>query len=212
MTSKAKLEIRRSVAKDAKDRVLFDRVVAIVNTVYFSPRPNNGRTKRTNNYAGDNGFAFNVEIAAGIRERTARRRGKNREIEPKTAGFGMLATDPNGLQRGVGKALVGAAETWVLSQGFGEMEIEIVRAENLKSHNQLLHDRHTRLNYIEITTFLIIEHIPEIALTKANLRWYRLSHATQLKQRNNRNVDTNDIPVVCSISHLGAFIYDRFGF
>ena len=35
MTSKAKLEIRRSEAKDAKDRVLFDRVVAIVNTVYF---------------------------------------------------------------------------------------------------------------------------------------------------------------------------------
>ena len=61
------------------------------------------------------------------------------------------------------------------------MEIEIVRAENRSSHNQLLHDWHTRLNYIEITTFLIIEHIPEIALTKANLRWYRLLQATQLK-------------------------------
>ena len=73
--------------------------------------------KRTNIDAGDNGFAENVKIAAGISERTARRRGKNREIDPKTAGFGMLATDPNGLQRGVGKALVGAAEAWVLAEG-----------------------------------------------------------------------------------------------
>ena len=35
MTSKAKLEIRRSEATDAEDRVLFGRVVAIVNTAYF---------------------------------------------------------------------------------------------------------------------------------------------------------------------------------
>ena len=35
MTSKAKLEIRRSETTDAEDRVLFDRVVAIVNTAYF---------------------------------------------------------------------------------------------------------------------------------------------------------------------------------
>ena len=43
------------------------------------------------------------------------------------------------------------------------MEIEIVRAENPNSHDQLLHDWHTRSNYIEITTFHIIELIPEIA-------------------------------------------------
>ena len=43
------------------------------------------------------------------------------------------------------------------------MEIEIVRAENPNSHKQLLHDWYTRLNYIEIATFPIIERIPEIA-------------------------------------------------
>ncbi len=52
----------------------------------------------------------------------------------------MLAANPNGLQRGVGKALVGAAEAWALAEGFGEMEIKIVRAENPNGHKQLLHD------------------------------------------------------------------------
>ena len=89
---------------------------------------------RTNIDAGDYAFAENAEIAAGIRERTASRRSKILEIEPKTAGFGILANDSNGLQRGVGKALVGAAEAWVLTDGFGEMAIEIVRAEN--PHNR----------------------------------------------------------------------------
>ncbi|MEE3094055.1 MAG: hypothetical protein VX340_08170 [Pseudomonadota bacterium] len=35
MTSKAKLEICRSEATDAEDRVSVDRVVAIVNAAYF---------------------------------------------------------------------------------------------------------------------------------------------------------------------------------
>ena len=39
-----------------------------------------------------------------------------------------------------GKALVGAAEAWALAEGFSEMEIEIVRAENPNGHKQLLHD------------------------------------------------------------------------
>ena len=96
--------------------------------------------KRTNIDAGDHGFAKITEIATSIRERTARQRGKNREIDPKTAGFRMLAADPNGLQRGVGKALVGAAEAWALAEGFSEMEIKFVRAKNPNGHKQLLHD------------------------------------------------------------------------
>jgi hypothetical protein len=35
MTSQAKLEIRRSEATDAKDRAFVDRIVAIVNALYF---------------------------------------------------------------------------------------------------------------------------------------------------------------------------------
>ena len=35
MTSKAKLEIRRSEATNAEDRVSVDRIVAIVNAAYF---------------------------------------------------------------------------------------------------------------------------------------------------------------------------------
>ena len=58
----------------------------------------------------------------------------------KTAGFGMLATGSSSLQRGVGKALVGAAEAWALAEGFSEMEIELVQAENPNAHKQLLHD------------------------------------------------------------------------
>ena len=81
----------------------------------------------------------------------------------KTAGFGMLATGSSSLQRGVGKALVGAAKAWVLAEGFGEMELEIVRAENPNNHQQLLHNWYTGLNYIEIATLLIIERIPKIA-------------------------------------------------
>ena len=92
---------------------------------------------------------------------------KIEKIDPKTAGFGMLAADPNGLQRGVGKALVGAAEAWALAEGFSEMEIEIVRAENPNGDKQLLHDWNTRLNYIKIATFRIIEQIPEIAAYKS---------------------------------------------
>ena len=90
-------------------------------------------------------LAFASEQLAGV--------VKFEKIEPKTAGFGMLANDPNGLQRGVGKALVGAAEAWVLAGGFSEMEIEIVRAENPNGHKQLLQDCHTILNYIKIATF-----------------------------------------------------------
>ena len=100
-------------------------------------------------------LAFAGEQLAGV--------VKIEKIDPKIAGFGMLATDPNGLQRGAGKALVGAAEAWALAEGFGEMEIEIVRAENPNTHKQLLHDWYTRLNYIKIATFPIIERIPEIA-------------------------------------------------
>ena len=65
---------------------------------------------------------------------------KIEKFDSKTAGFGMLAADPNGLQRGVGTALVGASEAWALAEGFSEMEIEIVRAENPNAHKQLLHD------------------------------------------------------------------------
>ncbi|MEC8200732.1 MAG: GNAT family N-acetyltransferase [Pseudomonadota bacterium] len=65
---------------------------------------------------------------------------KIEKIDTKTVGFGMLAADPNGLKRGVGKALVGAAEAWALAEGFSEMEIEIVRAENPNGHKQSLHD------------------------------------------------------------------------
>ena len=66
--------------------------------------------KRTNIDAGDYRFAENAEIATGIRERTASQRGKNRENRLENGGFGMLAADPNGLQRGVRKALVDLAE------------------------------------------------------------------------------------------------------
>ncbi len=55
------------------------------------------------------------------------------KIDPKGSGFGMLANDSNGLRRGVDKALVGAAEAWVLASGFGEIEIEIVCNENSHS-------------------------------------------------------------------------------
>ena len=43
--------------------------------------------KRAKIDAGDYGFAENAEIAAGIREQTARRRGKNREKRPENCGF-----------------------------------------------------------------------------------------------------------------------------
>ena len=130
---------------------------------------------------------------------------KIEKIDPKTAGFGMLAADPNGLQRGVGKALVGAAEAWALAEGFSEMEIEIVRAENPNGDKQLLHDWNTRLNYIKIATFRIIEQIPEIAAYKSKPSFSAVYRKlTQLTQRNNRNADTDDIAVVCSVSILGA--------
>ncbi|MEC7658298.1 MAG: GNAT family N-acetyltransferase, partial [Pseudomonadota bacterium] len=54
-------------------------------------------------------LAFASEQLAGV--------VKIEKIDPKTAGFGMLAADPNGLQRGAGKALVGAAEAWPLRKG-----------------------------------------------------------------------------------------------
>ena len=92
--------------------------------------------KRTNIDAGDYELlktrklllAFASEQLAGV--------VKIAEIDPKTAGFGMLATDPNGLQRGVRKALVDLAEAWALAEGFSEMEIEIIRAENPNGHTQ----------------------------------------------------------------------------
>ena len=170
MISKAKLEIRRSEATDAEDSALVDRVVAIVNAAYFwseAEQRNNEKERTSTPEITDLLkkrkllLAFASEQLAGV--------VKIEKIGPKIAGFGILATDPNGLQRGVSKALVGAAEAWALAEGFGETEIEIVCAENPNSHKQLLHDWYTRLNYIEIATFPVIERIPEITpLQKQN--------------------------------------------
>jgi GNAT superfamily N-acetyltransferase len=42
--------------------------------------------------------------------------------------LGMLAVAPRGQGRGLGKALVEAGESWLRSQGVGELELEIVSA------------------------------------------------------------------------------------
>ena len=119
--------------------------------------------KRTNIDAGDHGFAKITEIAAGICERTARRRGKNRKNRPENGGFwdagGRSEWSTTRCRQSVGWR----GGSLALAEGFSKMEIEIVRAENPNGHRQLLHDWYTRLNYIKIATFPIIERIPEIA-------------------------------------------------
>jgi len=164
MTAGAGLTIRPSHAPDADNRVLIDRIVALVNAAYdwseaeqWTEEKERTSTSEITDLLtkGKLLLAFTGEQLAGV--------VKIEKIDGKTAGFGMLATDPNGLQRGIGKALVFAAEAWAVNEGFEEMEIEIVRAENPNAHKRLLHDWYTRLNYIEIATYPIIERIPEIA-------------------------------------------------
>ena len=88
MTSKAKLEIRRSEATDAKDRAFVDRVVAIVNAAYFWSEAEQWTDEKERTSTPEITDLLKItEIAAGIRERTARRRGKNRENRPENGGF-----------------------------------------------------------------------------------------------------------------------------
>ena len=42
---------------------------------------------------------------------------KIEEVAPNIGGFGMLSTDPNSLGKGIGQALVNAAETWTRGSG-----------------------------------------------------------------------------------------------
>ena len=51
------------------------------------------------------------------------------KVAPNVGGFGMLSTDPNSLGKGIGQALVRAAETWARGSGYQEVEIKVVRGE-----------------------------------------------------------------------------------
>ena len=81
--------------------------------------------KRTNIDAGDYRFAEKRKLPLAFANEQLASVVKIEKFDSKTAGFGMLAADPNGLQRGVGTALVGASEAWALAEGFSEMEIEM---------------------------------------------------------------------------------------
>lgn len=85
------------------------------------------------------------------------------EVAPTIGGFGMLATDPHSLSRGIGRALVETAETWARNAKYEEMEIEIVRGDPPNEHKKFLHEWYTRLGYIEQATYPIAQRIPELA-------------------------------------------------
>lgn len=159
-----RLIIRRSDARDAKTPETVARIVAIVNEAYHWSEAEQWTDEKTRTDMAEIGLllanqkmllAYVEDILAGV--------VKIEKVTTGIGGFGMLATDPDGLRKGVGRALVVEAETWAREMGLVEMEIEIVRTEPPNDHKRLLHEWYSRLGYIEQETFPVAERIPEIA-------------------------------------------------
>ena len=88
---------------------------------------------------------------------------KIEEITPEVSGFSMLSAAMENMGRGVGRALVAAAERWARNSGYQKMEIEIVRSDPPNDHKSFLQDWYTRLGYVEQSTYPISLRIPELA-------------------------------------------------
>lgn len=156
--------IRRSTKDDAHTPEIVGRLVNIINEAYrWSEAEQWTREKERTNAAeiaellsaGSMLLAFIGETIVGV----VKIEQKDRDM----GGFGMLATDPDGLGQGTGRALVAEAETWGREMNLSAMEIEIVRAEQPNDHKRFLHEWYTRLGYVEQATYPIAERIPEIA-------------------------------------------------
>ena len=93
MTSQAKLKIRRSEATDAKDRAFVDRIVAIVNAAYFWSEAEQWTDEKERTSTPEITDLLKSRKLLRHYERAARRRRKNREIDPKTLGFVTLAAN-----------------------------------------------------------------------------------------------------------------------
>lgn len=65
------------------------------------------------------------------------------------AGFGMLATDPQYRNRGIGKKLIQAAEDWAMGKGCKVMRLEILTPNN-QPHlgKEFLKNWYTKMGYV----------------------------------------------------------------
>ena len=162
--SQPALIIRRADTSDAATPETVERIVAIINEAYRWSEAEQWTDEKTRTeHAEVSLLLTNQKMLLAYTDNTLAGVVKIEEIAPGIGGLGMLATDPDGLKKGVGRALVAEAEAWGRSMGFAEMEIEIVRAESPNAHKILLHEWYTRLGYIEQETYPIAERIPEIA-------------------------------------------------
>ncbi len=162
--SQPALIIRRADTSDAATPETVERIVAIINEAYrWSEAEQWTEEKTRTEHAEVSLLLTNQKMLLAYADNTLAGVVKIEEIAPGIGGFGMLATDPDGLKKGVGRALVAEAEAWGRAMRFAEMEIEIVRAESPNAHKILLHEWYTRLGYIEQETYPIAERIPEIA-------------------------------------------------
>ena len=144
MTSQAKLEIRRSEATDAKDRAFVDRIVMIVNAAYFWSEAEQWTDEKERTSTPEITDLLKLEIAAGICERTARRRGKNRKNRPGNCGFWDAGDRSEwSTTRCRQSGWLARRKPGPLRKGSAKWRSKIVRAENPNGHRQLLHDLYT---------------------------------------------------------------------